>query len=252
VSAGSIDEALSMELDVIDRQLAEPRARAPLSPWHIRRMFGFGASDVPALLVGLGARDPLTVPGHVRANAALVRHGDFTVPRIVLEKAGVKAPLKSGRAASIGTAREAELVNAWRDTYADEYAVDPASVRHMSIMPRELQAAIRDPECPFLAASLDGWCRDALTGELLTIEAKCGHMERDGLPWYWQAQVAAQLACTGLNGGFVVLGQMWARGPDVHGPIVTWNVWRNDALIAEIRKAACVGWSWVAAIKEAK
>jgi len=255
VNASTIDEALSMELDVMERQAREPRERLPLSPWHARRLFGFGASDVPALLVALRLRDAANAPHHVLANAAEHRFktpndGCEKWPRIVLEKAGVKAQLKAGRAAAIGTEREPELVAAWRDMHADDHCVDPRSVTHASIVPRELQSAVRDVACPFLSASLDAWGRDAMTKALLPIEAKCGHVERTALPWHWRAQVQAQLACTGLARGFVILGQMWARGPDVHGPIVTFEVERDELEIAEIRKAVGMCWSWVELIKK--
>jgi hypothetical protein len=244
---------LSLDPAVLDEQLAGARDRKPVSAWHRRRLFGFGASDVPALMVGLGLRDASTVPAHVAANANLIRvvvPGEAATmwPRICVEKSGRKAALKAGRAADVGTVRERELLEAWRASLRSSDIIDPESVTHASIVPRELQAAVRDPECPLLAASLDGWARDVL-GELVVIEAKCGNKWRDALPWYWRAQVLAQLACTELDLGLVVCGQQWSRGLDVRGPIDVWPVERDEAAIAEIREAVRAGWRLVEALR---
>ena len=250
-------DALSLDAATIDAQLAGPRARVYESPWHARRALGFGASDVPALLVGLGLHSVEDTPRHIAANAAPVRvaaggsalgAGVIVVPRIVAEKAGIKRPLAAGRAAAIGTAREGELLRAWRDSLGPESPYDPESVGHMSALPRELHAGQRDIASPMLAASYDGWCRDVFGG-LLVVELKCGHLERDSLPWYWRAQVQAQLACSGLSRGVLVLGQRWARGDD-DGPIVSWLVERDEIAIAEIRDAVSRAWAMVDLIME--
>ena len=242
-----MSDDLDLDASTVAAQLDAPRVRVHASPWHARRAYGFGASDVPALLVGLGLRVGLDTPGHVAANAAHVR-GRPGIPRLIAEKAGVKPPLSAGRAAAIGTMREAELVAAWAASLGPLDAIDGASVVHASVVPRELQAAIRDPECAWLAASLDAWARDAL-GDVVVVEAKCGHLDREACPWHWRAQVQAQLACTGLALGLVVFGQQWARSETARGPIVVWPVERDEAEIAEIRGACVRGWQMVETLR---
>jgi hypothetical protein len=240
-AAESIDPALSMDIETMDAQAAEPRVRAPLSPWHQRRALGFGASDVPALLVGLGLRDASSVPGYIAENAKSIRvAGGEMFPRIVLEKAGRKAPRKVGSSANIGRTREVELIAAWAATLTEGDAIDPESVTHASVLPIELTPLV-DRECPRLAVSPDGWCRDVL-GELVLVEAKCGNAWRDELPWYWEHQIQAQLAATGVSMGVLVLGQQWSRSMEARGPIQAWPVERNERVVAEIREAVRAGW----------
>lgn len=232
---------LSLDPVVVDAQAAEPRVRAPLSPWHQRRALGFGASDVPALLVGLGLRDASSVPGYIAENAKGIRvAGGDVYPRIVLEKAGRKAARKVGTSADIGRVREVELIAAWAATLTERDAIDPESVTHASVLPIELTPLV-DRECPRLAVSPDGWCRDVL-GELVLVEAKCGNAWRDALPWYWRAQIMAQLAATGVGMGVLVLGQQWSRSMEARGPIQAWPVERVESEIEEIRAAVRAGW----------
>ena len=50
---------LSLDPAVVAGQLAEPAEVAPAAdPWRARRAYGFGASDVPALLIALGYYAP--------------------------------------------------------------------------------------------------------------------------------------------------------------------------------------------------
>jgi hypothetical protein len=239
--AGSIDEALSMEIATMDAQAAEPRARRPLSAWHQRRMLGFGASDVPALLVAFGLRDGAKATKRCRDNAAIVR-GSLGVPRIIAEKAGVKRPL----AHSGGGEREGELVRAWATGLRPYDPFVASSLVHYD-EPEETKATLVDPECPRLAVSLDARIRD-LFGSLGVVEAKCGDVDTDDgvCPWAWRDQVQAQLAASGLSWGVAVQGVGWAYRD---GPIRWWMVDRDDAAIAEIRGVVNRAWLMVEDVK---
>ncbi len=236
------DDSLAMDIETMDAQAAEPRVRAPLSAWHQRRALGFGASDVPALLLAFGLRDASKATKRCRANAAIVR-GSLGAPRIIAEKAGVKRPL----AHPGGGKREGELVRAWA---AGLTAADPfiaSSLVHYD-EPEETKATLVDPECPRLAVSLDARIREMFK-TLGVVEAKCGDTDtNDGVcPWQWGDQVQAQLAATGLSWGVAVQGVGWAYRD---GPIRWWLIERDDAVIAEIRGAVVRAWSMVEDVKQ--
>lgn len=224
---------------------AEDDDAREVDPWHARRAEGFGASEIAALLIGLGRREPVNVTKRIANNARIVR-GTMGQPRIIAEKAGVKRPL----AHSGGGEREKELLEAWAATLPDDGWLRRETVTHASIVPRELWTPTRDPHCHRLAVSLDGWCRDALGG-LVVAEAKCAdiewdHMQENRAPWYWEVQVQAQLAATGCELGMLVLGRGWAYRD---GPIDVWPIERDEAVIAEIRSAVVEGWERVEALK---
>lgn len=241
--------ALSLDPAVVDAQLAGPRDRKPLSLWHQRRGLGFGASDIPALLVGLGLRDPAMATKRTRDNAAIIR-GTLGAPRIVAEKAGLKRPFASPG----GGEREAELFAAWVRSLPDDGPLDASSAWHASVLPRRFWSPIRDPQCPHLAVSLDGGIDDVL-GDEVVVEAKCGDPERDGpawpkdgsCPWFWRTQVQAQLAATGCSMGVLVCGVGWAYRDAA--PIVVWPIERDEDEIAEIREAVVRGWSMVEKVR---
>jgi hypothetical protein len=248
-----VDPMLAMDFETVDAQLAEPRVKGPMTArdrWLARRAFGFGASDIPALLVGLGMREMSSVPKGIQKHAKVIR-GTKGAPRIVAEKAGLKAAL----AHSGGGELEGELVYSWRDSLAHDHDLDPASIIHEK-RPYELQAPLVDPLCPRLMVSLDAWGHHVL-GMLETIEGKCGDPNqeteawpKDGsCPWWWRTQVQAQLAATGAWRGWLVCGVGWSfRGG---GPISAWPIERDEDAIAEIRSAVVKGWSMVEELRAA-
>jgi hypothetical protein len=219
------------------------RVARPTDPWLVRRMHAWGASELPALLVALGRRAPESAPGYVRDNAKRIRTRAGVFPRIVLEKAGARAPLAAGDAARIGSAREPDLLRAWAATLTDADVLDASTVTHSSSVPRWLWPVV-DRRCHRLAVSLDAWCSDVV-GEHVPIELKCGRVQRPECPWHWRIQVQAQMAATDASLAVVVCGQGWSRSMEATGSIDAWPVERDDAAIAELREACAEGWAMV-------
>jgi hypothetical protein len=77
------------------------------------------------------------------------------------------------------------------------------------------------------------------------IELKCSATPRPELPWYWRAQVIAQLAVTGAAYGVVVCGEEWAAWHGNSGMIRAWRVERDEVEIEAVREVARRGWSMV-------
>ncbi len=246
-------EAMEAEAPMAEPSLEIPaptRAKPPSDPWLRRRMLGFGASDIPALLVGLGLRAPESVPDKMRANAAIIR-GTLGQPRIIAEKARFKKPLKHGG----GGERERDLITAWISMLDPRSDLVPSTLIHIaSVIPRDLLSPLRDPECPELAVNLDAVCRD-IYGDGVVIEAKCADPDqetdawpKDGsCPWFWATQVQAQLAATGYSCGVVVCGVGMAYRDE--GPIRSWEIERDESAIEELRQAAREGWRRVEAMR---
>lgn len=243
--AALIAPELAADPEAARRVAAEPlqRVSRPTDPWLERRMYAWGASEVPALLVALGLRDASTVPDYLADNAKPIRTRRGTWPRMVLEKACARGPLKVGEAARIGQAREPELLAAWRSTLTDRDVIDASTVTHSSSVPRWLWPVV-DRHCHRLAVSLDAWCADVL-GEQVIVELKCSRKEHAECPWWWRTQVQAQLAATDAGAGLVVCGQGWSWSMTATGPIDAWLVERDERAIAELRDACEQGWRLV-------
>jgi hypothetical protein len=239
VSAGSIDEALSMELDVIDRQLAEPRA--PESAWLERRKSGFGASEIAALYLALGIEAPGYTPKYLAEKAERVRRRGNPI-RLFGEKAGLVKSAKTGRAASQGTARERELLKAWAEQAASDSGVLPFTVSHSDLAPRCWYPLVDRVE-PRLLCTPDAWAMDA-NGRNVLIELKCSSGERSEIPWYWSLQCHAELAVTGADVALLVCGERWAASWSTQGdgPIRTWRVERDEGICNDIRGLCREGW----------
>lgn len=224
--------------------------------WMARRGHGFGASDIPALMLALGGcTEP--APRYLASRAATLSRGAGKgLPRIIAEKAGLAAPLAAGAAASKGTARERELLAHWRtllehEQYHDECAeaaVLPASITHADTLLRSCWP-LADRRCPRLLATLDAWARDAMGCELV-VELKCSATERPALPWYWRAQIIAQLAVSGADYGLLVCGEMWSAWHGNDGPVRVWLVERDEAEIAALRALVERGWQSVEEARE--
>jgi hypothetical protein len=109
-----------------------------------------------------------------------------------------------------GSEREAELLDAlhvWSDLTQNARVEGHPILGPLS--------PIRDRLGAPIAASLDAVAMlDGPISRPVAIEAKC---TRDGIaaiPWYWIAQLQAQLACSGYECGVIVVGEGWAAGAD--------------------------------------
>lgn len=250
------DAALDFSLDGMDAQLAEagPLLAPPADPWLARRSLGFGASDVPALLLAAGLRSADGCPGYL-ADKAKPTRSTRGLPRLIAEKAGIVAPKKVGSAAQRGTERERELLSAWRDllvreVYYDvaaEGAVLPDRITHADALLKSAWPLV-DRYAPSLSATLDAWAWDALDLELV-VECKCSATERREIPWWWRDQVMAQLAVTGAAYGLLCCGEFWSHWSGNDGPIRVWRVDRNETEIAVIRDATTRGWQAVQEVR---
>jgi hypothetical protein len=247
-------DSLALDHETLAAQLAEPAQAEPLTGWHARRALGFGASDVPALLLALGIASPAGTPDYITEKAKPTNR-TRGVARLFAEKAGIVAPKKTSAAAEKGTKRERELLTQWQariarqQWYCDaEELVIASRVQHSDSM---LKCAwpLVDRHAPMLTATLDAWAWDSLGGELV-VELKCSASERRDIPWHWRAQVMAQLAVTGADYGLLVCGEFWAAWHGNDGPIRCWEVQRNEDEIAVIRDAARRGWEIVNDLKE--
>jgi hypothetical protein len=245
---------LALDHDTLSAQLTEPTQAAPLAGWHARRALGFGASDVPVLLLALGLRSADATPRYIIERAA-VTNRTAGAPRIIAEKAGRVAPLKAGAAAARGTERERELLAAWRTmlsrgVFYDESAeslVLPDRLTHADAMLKSAWPLV-DRACPHLTATLDAWGWDALDAEVV-VELKCSASERRSLPWYWRDQTMAQLAVSGADYALLVCGEHWSAWHGNDGPIRVWRVERDEDAIGEIRDAVERGWKRVEEIR---
>lgn len=263
--------------------VVEAPAPAPLdadpvrAAWLSRREAGFGASEIATVLVALGMRHEDILASYQKPEAKLIkirldkRATAIAVPRIILRKAGLRAPLKASEQMRLGIEREPELVRQWvtrvrRGTAgAAARVLDPDSIVYWPDMARMMRlAGLPDPspqadgEEPRLMCSPDMTARD-LFGDLRAWDGKCSfkaYQRRHGRePECQRIQVNAQMAVLGATGGGVVEGEGWCNtffdGPDgPTGNVVPWPVERDDELIAELRKAARLGWEWVCEIRE--
>jgi hypothetical protein len=256
-------DGLALDMETVDGQLAEAAEAVeiapPADPWLARRALGFGASDVPALLLALGGVPVgVDVPKYIADRARLKRVAGVVVPRIIAEKAGLVSPLKAGTAAAIGTNRERELLWTWRDLlvarrYYDEAAEGlllPETVTHADSLLKCCWPLV-DRHAPMLSATLDAWCRDGIDSEIV-VELKCSATARRECPWHWRVQVLAQLAVTGAAAGIVVCGEEWAAWHGNSGMVRAWRVGRDEAAIEAIRAAARQGWQMVERARETR
>lgn len=249
---------LSCDFATTDAQLAEPAplVAAPSDPWLARRSLGFGASDVPALLLAAGLRSADGAPGYL-TDKARITNRTRGVARLFAEKAGIVPPLKVSSAADKGTAREREVLATWRTmlsrgVYYDEAIeglVLPDRLMHADAL---LKSAwpLCDRFAPNLSATLDAWGWDAIGSEFV-VEIKCSATARPSLPWWWRDQVLAQLAVTGADFGLLCCGEFWSAWHGNDGPIRVWMVERNEAEIELIREVSRNGWRLVECMRRA-
>jgi hypothetical protein len=247
-------------LDGIDMSIAgmtpDPRAYAigPESdPWLERRMLGFGASELPMVLVATGRRRADTLPRWMQ-DQLRVTNRTLGQPRLYAVKAGLVQQKRAGRAAAIGQEREEELLDEWRAlllrreyALAEEASINVASIRHARSVPRQW-LPLRARHSDHIAATPDAWCFDE-AGRLYDVECKCVTTDVYECRWYWRVQVQGQGMATGSDGGFVVCGQRWAHDNRNDGSVVRCFVEPDDALRSELAEAADEAWEKVETLR---
>lgn len=232
---------LSLDHDTLNAQIAESKSGMvyqPDDPWLARRQMHIGGSDVPVALLAMGLmREPQGTPQYITKRAKAYQNTNGQ-PRIVYEKAGLLMPYRAGGAATIGSQRERELLDSWKESQAH---VVPESIKHASELPQEWFPLV-DRHAPALAVTPDAIARTE-DGELVCLEMKCSskgywHFEANGLPWYWKAQAAALVAAQGIRRCLVIVGCEWARHDLSRGPVYTFTVEPTQSQLDLVRKAA--------------
>lgn len=218
--------------------LDQPTVEPPRDPWLVRRAHHFGASEVAALMIATGRRDPDIFPKWIQQKAR----------KLIRIKAGLAKPSKPGGAALIGLERERELFVEWSrlvqfGEVGRELALEHSTLRYSESVPREWLPLV-DRECPALAVTPDAWGRDVF-GDHVVVELKCLVKSYDEAPIHYQMQVQAQMAAMNARRAVIIAGDSWAASWAADGPIRSWPVERDDALISEIREAALEGMSLV-------
>ena len=238
-----------MTASLEDGDIADvPVERAPETPrsaWLARRSQQFGASEVPVLLAWRGVIDVERCPQYVRDD---LEHGRWDVPIFLARKAGLAGRKPRHTAMRAGSERERELLRTWA-ARADVWLV--TAVQHADTVPEEW-LPIRDWQSPHLAATPDAWARCELDGGLVAIELKCtmGLHQRDeraiGNVPHFEAQVQAEIAALGCTRGLLVIGSGWAgQGEYADRPILTHEIARDEARIAQIREVCAEAWAEV-------
>jgi hypothetical protein len=221
---------MSMDPATMEAEARAARVTAPVDPWLTRRLLGFGASEVGALLLALDLASL-----EERAAAPKYMLDDARV--LIRRKAGLTRGGKAGRAAERGAEAERHVLAAWACPVRSQLV----SVTHADAAPRSWYPLV-DRECPRLTATPDAWGVD-LFGDDVGIEVKATVHRREVTPWYWLAQVHAQMAVCGYPWSALVIGEGWAHH-DARGrqsPVAVY-VERDEAWIARIRSAVVAGW----------
>jgi hypothetical protein len=231
-----VGDALSLDHETVAAQTATVVADTPRSQWLARRKRGWGASEVPALLLAYSTRDDEWRTAY-KKHQHLAEHGRHGVPRVIARKAGLAAHDRP----TGGGEREAELIRRW----GDESALVVRTAVDMDI--GEL-FPLHDPECVRLLCTPDGWCRGP-SDELMSVEAKClpGNPPAE-CPWFWRAQVQSQLAVQGLDAGFLVCGPGWVLGSNEQP--ISWLIERDEQEIARIRDVCVRAWADVERVRQ--
>lgn len=232
---------LALDHETIDRQIGESHHAAPAEPWLARRALTIGASDVPACLIAYGGETREGRRYHAEsARIVSTRHGEM--PAFVAVKCGLRKGKKRSSAMAAGSRREVALLRAAEPQIG-------ATVSLATDAPREWYPLI-DRYCPALSCTPDAWARDWL-GELVAVEAKCTRDHPRELPWWFEAQVQAQIAVMSAASGLLVCGRGWAVSDAVSSTPIVWEIEKSDAWIELIRMCAINAAERIRAIKEA-
>lgn len=256
------DDDLALDDATVDRQLSAPIGYVHADPWLARRGLTIGASEVAALFVAYDVEDPSKLGSYARKAGARRARGRWkNEPRIILEKAGILPPLKSGKGARMGQERERELLIQWRERVKRGNAgdaasmVDGASIVYVpDVLPIEL-APLPSRHCPALAATPDVWARDVF-GDLGAVELKCSMHPYGEAKRQHVIQLHAQVDVIGGTWAAVVEGEGWGadwrdRDGEPWGPIRTWPVEIDRGLIATIHEVCTRAMRRVSEIREA-
>jgi len=243
---------------------AEAYAPTPIAdPWLTRRRLTFGASDAAALMIAVGRRPAADFPRWVQDAARPI--APWKQPRLFVEKAGLVGPLKRSRPSELGLERERELVRTWSALVArgvagpDAELIDPASIVYVpDVIPQELLPFV-NRYATALSCSPDMLVRNVL-GVLGVADAKCNtddYAERyGGAPPHYGLQLQVQMDTCAGEFGLVIEGSGWGAEWRDHddgspcGPVRTWPVEKDDAVIAELREAGEEGAERVCALRE--
>lgn len=260
MSAGSIDEALSMTVESL-------HARPPLSRPVITTI---GTSQIAKMELALGRRK--WADGDVRyleTETRIMKRSGHS--RALLVAAGILEETKGHRKAdegtededaslAVGKARERELFETWAAVvrggwYAHEFEslLDPASLTYLPppvALPRR-----HDPLCPALSTSgFDGYAH-TYDGAYVHLELKCARykhpLSKSPLPvwwdrgatspWWYERQNAASMAINCAGHSLLIVGGGWIReeaDPRSDGPIRVFYQRRDERAIAEVRSIA--------------
>lgn len=253
-------DALSLDPAVIEAQLSAPAAYVHPSAWHARRDLTWGASEVAALFVALDVEDPAQLGSYARKAGKRYERGRWREPRIILQKAGIVPPLKAGKAAGRGLDLERMLIVQWRQMVAHGTAegAEMVDARTIAYVPDALPVELLPlpcRHCPALAVSPDAWARDVL-GDLGAVEAKCSVRAYGGPKRQHVIQLHAQADTMAAEWLAVVEGEGWGADWRDHagepsGPIRTWPVDVDRALIATIREVCTTAMRRVEELREA-
>lgn len=253
-------DALSLDPAVVEAQLSAPVGYVHPSAWHARRGLTWGASEVAALFVALDVEDPAQLGSYARRAGKRYERGRWREPRIILEKAGIVPPLKAGKVADRGLNLERALIAQWRmmvarGTAAGAEMVDARSIAYVpDALPRELIPLV-NRHCPVIAVSPDVWARDVLD-TLGAVELKCSVRPYGGAKRQHVIQLHAQADTMSAEWLAVVEGEGWGADWRDHagepgGPIRTWPVDMDRALIATIREVCTTAMRRVEELREA-
>ena len=225
----------------------EPR---DASTWLGRRAYHFGASEAHALLVICGKRSADTAPRWMIDEAIKETRTRFgSVPMLLARKAGLRRATRRNALMQAGIDREQELLERFRAEHAASLMIDPASITHGSVVPREW-FPLCDRQCRELASSPDdGWGRDMIDGSLVVLEEKCSYESYEhkygGLPEYYRSQLVVRMGCEGASRSVLIEGVRWSNNRVPDGPVVPYEAQPDEALLHEIRSCARDLWTEV-------
>lgn len=213
--------------------------------WLQRRHLLWGASDVPVLFAARGWLSAAALTDAQRKELEDCKRGAGRgVPKYLARKAGLMRD-KKGQPQHETEAIEKRLLSLWRERWAEDYGVDPDSVRHSSDVPREFLPLVCRV-CHVLGATPDAWGRDIYDGSLTGIELKAPPDREAWAKWgeRWTVQVHAQNGVCGYSRSLLVCGEEWAI-PDRAGRVTTTEIERDEQAILRTREAAVDAWETV-------
>lgn len=234
------------------------RPPAPKDPWHERRSLAIGGSEVGALMVAYGLAPLGADLPRWLLEEYVVPYKALGVPKLLAQKAGLRARPKGGgqKVKDAGSELERELLAQYRATLA-KHRLDPRSIRHADTLPKQFFPLV-DRHCHALAVTPDAWAR-ARDGELTMIELKTTYHPLKVVrpPWHYVCQLQAEIAACSARYGLLVIGEGWIQ-PEAsaggasrsRGPIRAFAFERDEQLIHLVRTVAAEAWSVVERLRD--